>query len=354
MSHFEVDYFEVGYFEVLSPGVHSLIQDQGRFGQGALGLTNGGPLDASSAHWANALVGNGANALVGNSANALVGNNPNASLIECSIGGLQLKVHCSSNLCVTGASLALTINGKAKTLWQSHPVQAGDVIELGMVSQGLRAYLAVAGGFQIAPHFGSTATVVREGIGGLNQNGAKLQPGDKLPLRASAPLAPRQFANAMQPDFDFSKGLSLRLVEGYQQPLFSSVARQRFYLNHYTVTPKADRMGVKLSGPAIECTSQSLLSEGICYGAVQIPPDGQPIVLLNDRQTLGGYPKIGSVLSLDCWKLAQAPAGTVLSFEKIDPQQAHNALLLARAYDARLLAEINSRCSSAGADHDNT
>ncbi|WP_372627976.1 biotin-dependent carboxyltransferase family protein [Arsukibacterium sp.] len=333
MSHFEVD-----YFEVLSPGVLSLVQDQGRFGQGALGLTNGGPLDAASAHWANALVGNDAN----------------ASLIECSIGGLQLKAHCTTNLCVTGASVALTINGENKTQWQSHPVQAGDVIELGMASLGLRAYVAVAGGFQIAPHFGSGATVMREGIGGLHQNGAKLQPGDKLPVLASAPLPLRHLAKGQQPDFDFTKGLSLRLVEGYQLPLFSNVARQRFYLNQYTVTPKADRMGVKLSGPAIQCSSQSLLSEGICYGAVQIPPDGQPIVLLNDRQTLGGYPKIGSVLSLDCWKLAQAPAGTVLSFEKIDPQQAHNALLLARARDARLLAEINARCSSAGAANDNT
>tara|TARA_R110002126_G_scaffold98045_29_gene228176 strand:- start:1920 stop:2936 length:1017 start_codon:yes stop_codon:yes gene_type:complete len=338
MSHNKTSYFEVGYFEVLSPGVLSLIQDQGRFGQGALGLTNGGPLDAGSANWAN----------------ALAGNNPGASLIECSIGGLQLKAHCATNLCVTGASLSLTINGKEKALWQSHPVLAGDIIELGMATRGLRTYVAVTGGFQIAPHFGSSATVMREGIGGLNQNGAKLQPGDKLPVLASAPLPPQQLANKLQPDFDFSNGLNLRLVEGYQQPLFSSVARQRFYLNHYTVTPKADRMGVKLSGPAIQCSSQSLLSEGICYGAVQIPPDGQPIVLLNDRQTLGGYPKIGSVLSLDCWKLAQAPAGTVLSFEKIDAQQAHNALLLARARDARLLAGINARCSRAGAANDNS
>lgn len=316
----------MSHFAVLNPGVLSLIQDAGRFGQSQLGLTNGGPLDAGSANWAN----------------ALLGNSSNASFIECSIGGLQLQAHCNTSFCVTGAGLTLTVNGKAKAMWQSHKVQSGDIIELGMASQGLRAYVAVAGGFNITPQFGSSATVMREGIGGLNQNGAKLQAGDKLPLTVAATLPTRQLPAAMQPNFDFSKGLSLRLVEGYQHQLFSIVERQRFYLNTYTVTPKADRMGVKLSGPAISCSSTSLLSEGICYGAVQIPPDGQPIVLLNDRQTLGGYPKIGSVLSLDCWLLAQAPAGTKLQFVKTDPQQAHNALLLAQARYQRQLASIKN------------
>ncbi len=329
----------MSHLEVLSPGVLSLIQDQGRFGQSHLGLSNGGPLDAGSAQWAN----------------ALVGNNPNASLIECSIGGLQLKAHCSSTLCVTGASLSLTINGQAQPMWHSHNVQQGDIIELAMASQGLRAYVAVAGGFQVKPHFGSSATVIREGIGGLQQNGAKLQPGDKLPLKPGTTTPGRSLPPALQPSFNFSNGLNLRLVEGYQHKLFSEVERQRFYLNNYHVTPQADRMGVKLSGPAISCSSQSLLSEGICYGAVQIPPDGQPIVLLNDRQTLGGYPKIGSVLSLDCWQLAQAPAGTRLQFIKIDPQQAHNALLLAQTRFQRLLASVSGQnsASKSGAANDN-
>ena len=323
----------MSHFEVLNPGVLSLIQDRGRFGQSALGLTNGGPLDAGSAQWANALVGNNAEALPADS--------PDPSLIECTIGGLQLRAHCTATFAVTGASLSLTINGKASALWQSHTVQSGDIVELGMANQGLRAYLAVAGGFSIPHQFGSSATVMREGIGGLYQNGAKLQTGDKLPVTPGAVLPARQLAASFQPGFDFSRGLTLRLVEGYQQQLFSRTACQRFYLNSFTVTPKADRMGVKLSGPAISCNTANLLSEGICYGAVQIPPDGQPIVLLNDRQTLGGYPKIGSVLSLDCWQLAQAAPGTVVQFVKIDPQQAHNALLLAQARFQRQLATLS-------------
>ncbi|OZB35411.1 MAG: allophanate hydrolase, partial [Alishewanella sp. 34-51-39] len=125
--------------------------------------------------------------------------------------------------------------------------------------------------------------------------------------------------------------LSLRLLEGYQHHLFSAVERARFYLNPYQVSSNCDRMGYKLSGCAISCSSRALLSEGISLGAVQIPPDGQPIVLLNDRQTLGGYPKIGTVLSLDCWRLAQTPPGSLVQFSPLDSYQVHNALALYRA-----------------------
>lgn len=299
-------------FTVITPGVLSLLQDNGRFGQAALGLTTGGPMDAASAAWANRLLGNMAN----------------ATLIECSVGGLQLQVNVNSYFVVTGASLTLTINGKSAQQWTVHKVQQGDVIELGMVSQGLRAYLAVAGGFNVAAQFGSSATVLREKIGGLNGN--KLQPDDLLPCSAVNSLPKRQLPDAYRPKFH--NILTLRLVEGYQADSFSQTERQRFYLNSYKVTPQADRMGYKLSGSAIHCQQSQLLSEGICYGAVQIPPDGQPIVLLNDRQTLGGYPKIGTVLSLDCALLAQAAAGTEIYFTPINPQQAHNALCLAKVY----------------------
>ncbi|WP_445767139.1 5-oxoprolinase subunit C family protein [Rheinheimera sp.] len=297
-------------FSVIAPGVLSLLQDSGRFGQSALGLTTGGPMDAPSAAWAN----------------RLLGNNTNATLIECSVGGLQLRANMPSFIVVTGATLPLSINGKTAEQWTVHQVQAGDVIELGMVSQGLRAYVAVAGGFSIAPQFGSTATVLREGIGGLSGN--KLQAGDTLSAQTVNKLQRQRLPARYRPQFN--QTLTLRLIEGYQASSFSSTERQRFYLHRYTVTPQADRMGYKLNGTAIKCQQRSLLSEGICYGAVQIPPDGQPIVLLNDRQTLGGYPKMGSVLSLDCALLAQAGAGTEVYFTPISPEQAHNALCLAK------------------------
>ncbi|MBV2130590.1 biotin-dependent carboxyltransferase family protein [Arsukibacterium indicum] len=309
-------------FTVISPGVLSLLQDNGRLGQAALGLTTGGPMDAPSAAWAN----------------RLLGNPPNTTLVECSVGGLQLQANINSYIAVTGAVLNVSINGKAAEQWTVHKVQQGDVIELGMVSQGLRAYLAVAGGFNITAQFGSSATVLREKIGGLNGN--KLQPNDLLPCQAVNSLPTYQLPGAHRPRFN--NIITLRLVEGYQVDSFSNTERQRFYLNSYTVTSQADRMGYKLSGSAIQCQQSQLLSEGICYGAVQIPPDGQPIVLLNDRQTLGGYPKIGAVLSLDCALLAQAPAGTRVYFTPISPQHAHNALCLAKVYTDAIAGQLVS------------
>ncbi|MDX5405611.1 MAG: biotin-dependent carboxyltransferase family protein [Chromatiaceae bacterium] len=307
-------------FSVIAPGVLSLLQDRGRFGQGALGLTTGGPMDVPSAAWAN----------------RLLGNDSNATLIECSVGGLQLRADSPSYIAVTGATLPLSINGKAVEQWTVHQLQTDDVIELGMVTKGLRAYIAVAGGFNIAPKFGSTATVLREGIGGLN--GTKLQAGDKLSAQTVNKLQRQRLPARYRPQFN--QTLTLRLIEGYQAGSFSATERQRFYLHSYKVTPQADRMGYKLSGSAIKCQQTQLLSEGICYGAVQIPPDGQPIVLLNDRQTLGGYPKIGSVLSLDCALLAQAGAGTDVYFTPISPEQAHNALCLAKVRTDAITSQL--------------
>ena len=309
-------------FVVLHGGILSLLQDSGRFGQTAYGLTCGGPMDPSSAQWANRLL-----------------QNPlHATLIECSIGGLKLQAQLNSFICITGATLPVTINSELQPQWSVLPVKAGDVIELGMVSQGQRAYLAVAGGFNIATQFGSTATVLREGIGGLNGN--KLQSGDLLAAQEVTQLPRLSLPLAYRPQFN--RVLTLRLVEGYQAESFSVTERQRFYLNSYQVTPQADRMGYKLKGAAIQCQQTQLLSEGICYGALQIPPDGQPIVLLNDRQTLGGYPKIGSVLSLDCALLAQAGAGTTVYFTPISPEQAHNALCLAKVRTAAISSQLVS------------
>lgn len=314
--------------QIISPGVLSLIQDAGRFGQGQLGLTQGGPLDGHSFRWANTLVGNPVN----------------SSVIEHSLGGLILEARTPCIIAVTGAKLTLSINQQRVACWQAHQLNAGDKLELGEFSQGLRAYVAVAGGFAITPHFGSTATVMREGMG------KKLQAGDILSLphlaqinnsnrltrlfakaQANAKLASTQLNDIATRSLPGPKYLTLRLIEGYQANLFTVCQRARFYLNPYQITPQLDRMGYKLAGSAIVCESKQLLSEGISYGAVQIPPDGQPIVLLNDRQTLGGYPKIGNVLSLDCWRLAQAGPGSLVQFSLISAEEAHNALQLDHA-----------------------
>lgn len=306
---------------VISPGTLSLLQDAGRFGMAALGLTQGGPLDTHSFIWAN----------------ALVGNPYHSTVIEHSIGGLILRANSTCTVAITGAELPVQCNGQPVACWQPIQLRAGDELVLGYMTRGLRAYLAVAGGFAITPQFGSTSTVMREGIGGLHQDGSKLAAGDLLPLgqgttaaTVTTPAAAiRQLT--LPPAVNDNNPLVLRLLLGYQVSQFSPTEQARFFLNPYQVSPQCDRMGYKLSGSAIQCQSRALLSEGISLGAVQIPPDGQPIVLLNDRQTLGGYPKIGTVLSLDCWKLAQCAPGSKVHFKPINSYQSHNALALYQA-----------------------
>jgi len=296
---------------VKQPGLLTLIQDRGRFGAHDIGLTNGGPLDALAFDWANRLLGNASN----------------ASALEISFGGLSLESEIDTAIAVTGAELPIRINHKTIAQWQTHSVNKGDIIELSYTTNGTRAYLSVAGGFNIPVSFGSSATVVREKIGGLIGN--KLQAGDLLPCDSQ--VLPRHYRVANNDSPQYTDNALLRVVLGYQQSAFKYIEQQRFFSSEYLVTDRSDRMGFRLEGQAIKSDIDSMLSEGICHGAIQIPADGQPIVLMNDRQTIGGYPKIGSVIPLDTAKLAQLSPGSTIRFESITPEQAHNLHWLAKS-----------------------
>ncbi|GAW97274.1 MULTISPECIES: biotin-dependent carboxyltransferase family protein [Colwellia] len=295
-------------FLVTNAGVLSLVQDAGRFGAFNLGLTNGGPADSLAFYWANSLCGNALNATV----------------IEISLGGLQLIAQVDCIIAVTGAPMPLTVNGRAKTLWQSFLVKAGDSVCLGFASVGVRCYLAVAGGFVIKASFGSTATVCRESVGGLK--GAKIAVNEVLPChvvsRGGYLRKHLMLPESRQPHY--ANEVLLHTVLSYQQQHFSAIEKRLFFANDYQVSKHWDRMGYRLQGRAIKADINGILSEGICYGAVQIPADGQPIVLLNDRQTIGGYPKIGAVISSDCAKLSQLRQGDSVHFEAISMSQADN------------------------------
>jgi biotin-dependent carboxylase-like uncharacterized protein len=319
-------------FVVTHAGVLSLLQDAGRYGVFNLGLTNGGPADVLAFSWANRLCGNVLN----------------ATAIEVNLGGLQLTAQIDSVIAVTGAPMALTLNGRQQPLWRSFKVQAGDNIAFGYAPQGVRCYLAVAGGFVITPSFGSTATVCRESIGGLT--GGKLVVNDVLPCqftdngdRDSTSQGIAKPSLLMLPEHlqpSYSNDLVLRTILSYQQQHFSSIAKRLFFSSDYQVSKDWDRMGYRLQGRAINADINGILSEGICYGAVQFPADGQPIVLLNDRQTIGGYAKIGAVISSDCAKLAQLRQGDKVHFEAISMSQADNLfhLNLSNFKQSQLLA----------------
>ena len=292
---------------VKHPGMLSLIQDAGRFGTFNLGLTNGGPIDREAFHWAN----------------RLCGNELGVSSLEVSIGGLELVAQVDTKIAITGANMPFTVNDQKRSLWQSYYVKAGDIIKLGYASDGNRCYLAVQGGFNIEPSFGSSATVCRERLGGLS--GEKLAVGDILSCNdvvKSSKLVNLKLAERQWPIY--KNEVVLRTIPSYQQQHFSSYQQRLFFSSEYSVSSHCDRMGYRLEGKAISCDIDGILSEGICHGAVQIPADGQPIVLMNDRQTIGGYPKIGSVISLDTSKLGQLSQGAKVRFEPISVEKAHN------------------------------
>ena len=274
-----------------------------------MGLTTGGPLDRSAFHWANLLC-----------------ENPmDSASIEVTVGGLVLESTVTTTLAVTGADIPLSINKQPAPLWQSHSINPGDLIELGFARSGSRAYLAVGGGFQADPVFNSVATVPREGLGGLHADGTALKSGDLLPCKRIENTSLWQLPENLRADYR-QNSARLRVVLGYQQEHFSDTQLQRFFNSGYSVTKHSDRMGYRLEGAEIIPAIEGILSEGICLGAIQFPPDGQPIVLLNDRQTMGGYPKIGSVLSVDIGKLAQLSAGGRVNFEAISIEQAQSLL----------------------------
>lgn len=296
-------------FKVIQPGLLTLIQDAGRFGHHRIGLTTGGPLDSQAFKWANRLV-----------------DNPlNTTALEISFGGLVLQADTDAQIVLTGAEMPLKINGVEQDRWHAHKVKTGDKIEVGFSAQGARAYLAVSGGFQVEHSFSSSATVTREGIGGFT--GEKLQQGDFLNCSASTTHRGFRLAETHRPDY--ADNISLRVITGYQQNAFSDYQKRLFFSSEYKVTDRADRMGYRLEGPEVKPTIDGILSEGICHGAIQVPADGQPIVLLNDRQTIGGYPKIGAMIAMDTARMAQLLPGSRISFDEITIDDAHNLHCLA-------------------------
>ena len=297
--------------KVIQSGVHSLVQDAGRYGFHNIGLTTGGPLDHNSFRWAN----------------RLCENEDSAACLEILVGGLVLESQIATQIAVTGAEIPLKINDRAVSGWRSHRVLAGDRIKLGYATAGCRAYLSVAGGIKAPLVFGSAATVVREGLGGLYQNGKPLSSGDILPCIPCNTDKNLSLPQHQRPTLDAAI-TQIRVVLGYQHASFTQSQTQLFFSSEYSLSENSTRRGYRLSGAAVKPSLKGMLSEGICLGAIQFPADGQPIILLCDRQTIGGYPKIGSVFSLDIAKLAQLMPGRKLRFEAISIEQAHSALKL--------------------------
>ncbi|TXR51421.1 biotin-dependent carboxyltransferase family protein [Reinekea thalattae] len=284
-------------FSVVSPGPLTTFQDAGRIGHHAIGLTEGGPMDFRSFAIAN----------------RLVENDINSTALEITFGGLILKCLKPTTLCLTGAYAPLFINGKAKPLWQTHQVNSGDEIKIGFAGIGVRSYLAVSGGFDSPRWFNSSATVIRESLG------QALQKGDSLTALGNAKPANRLHYLKQA---SLRKQITLRFIAGYQWQHLTAAEQAKFLACDYQISPRNDRMGYQLEGDAIDSGIEKIYSEGISKGTIQLPGNGQPIILMNDRQTIGGYPKLGSVISADLDRLSQLTAGASVRFIAISPEQA--------------------------------
>ena len=289
-------------FIVKNGGLQSSIQDAGRVGVNDIGLTQSGAMDERCFGYANLLVGNPFN----------------TPTIEIALGGLVLEVKGSCSIAITGADMAPTCNGKALAMWETHTLSEGDILAFGFASSGHFTYVSVAGGWQTPLRYGSFSTSIKEGLGGIE--GRKLIKDDTIYTSGCILGEKRRLQKQYIPDFPQS--ITLRVVKGYQETLFDAKAQETFFTCTYTYKGEGDRMGYRLSGEKVIPSVSGILSEAITYGAIQVPSHGEPIVLLKERQTIGGYPKIGSVIGVDCFKLAQLQAGGEVRFEAISLEKA--------------------------------
>ncbi|MDK9738051.1 biotin-dependent carboxyltransferase family protein [Vibrio sp. D404a] len=292
-----------GSITLLKPGPLSLIQDFGRFGLSHLGLTQGGPVDDYAYSWANHLLSNPIN----------------SPSLEITLGQCAIQINNDCLMSITGGDLQAKLDDQPIANWSTFVAHKGQTLSFGLPKNGLRAYLAIKGGFKVPYSLTSASTVVREKIGGLTQDGAACQAGQQLDFETHAIEAhqkPLSVTFRYTPNYNLP--LKLRVIEGYQSEHFSDNAKSTFYGSTFTVNQNSNRMGYRLSGEAVESPNITMLSEGIALGAIQIPKDGQPIILLNDRQTIGGYPKLGCIARIDLPRLAQAKPGQQITFTKGD------------------------------------
>lgn len=287
---------------IINPGILLLIQDLGRYGGAQQGVTQGGAMDLHAFCWAN----------------YLLSNDSNAAQLELTVGLACFEALDDCQCALTGANMAATIDGQPIAPWQSFLLKKGQILQFGAAKYGLRAYLAIRGGFKIPKVLGSAATVMREQLGGLDHGqplaSNTVLDGYNVPLLSRYSTVPTEYIP------DYSADVVLYVIEGYQAECFTHQQKKRFYRQHYQVTSASDRMGCRLEGEKIAGVAMELISQPIATGAIQIPPDGLPIILLNDRQTLGGYPILGCITRMDVLRLAQVKPNDKVQFKAIDAQ----------------------------------
>ncbi len=309
--------------EVLRSGPMTTVQDLGRFGLRHLGVSQAGVLDPIALQQGNLILGNA----------------QNAAVLEIGVGPLYLRFTSPSRVVLTGVDFAGTLTTGTDTssiqqVLPGHPVNivAGSTLSLLRPAiAGAKGYLAVAGGIDVPLVLGSRSTDLNNRFGGLN--GRALQAGDYIPLTTYTPS--QQTADTLVRSF--SPSHVLRALPGPDYDLFDDNAHQQFWLQPWGISHQSNRMGMRLKGKQLHLHHRvNLLSSGVLPGDVQVPEDGLPIILANDAQTIGGYPRIASVIQADLWQLAHMSPNTSVYFQPVSHAIAVEAKLQQSHYFERL------------------
>ncbi|GLB60672.1 biotin-dependent carboxyltransferase family protein [Cytobacillus sp. NCCP-133] len=313
--------------KIIKPGLLSSIQDLGRTGFQKFGVIASGAMDPLSHRVANLLTGN-------------IESEPT---LEMTMIGPAITFEKDALISICGGDLSPSINGQPVRLWRSIYVKKGSELKFGHCLQGCRAYLSVAGGFSVPYVMKSKATYLRAGIGGFE--GRALKAGDQLVFGKPSSQSKRmmdylsrqlQNQSFIENDWSITSDLlpstnavpTIRMTKGRQFELFTKESRETLLDHAFEVSAQSDRMGYRLKGPGLTLSEPAeLISEAVNFGSIQVPPDGNPIVLLADRQTTGGYPKIGQVAFADLPLLAQAKPGDKLKFAEISHEEAQRLYL---------------------------
>lgn len=293
---------------IQEPGLFTTVQDEGRYGYQQFGVTPSGPMDARSFHIAN----------------LLVGNNLGEGALEMTFQGPTMKFEEANVVAVTGADMKPTLNGKPVPMYEAFVVEKDDVLKFQFSMNGSRGYVAFAGGLDIPLLMESKSTLASKGLGGVD--GRKLQKEDHIGFTAPKKELPHMESRKVaKPEFP-NKEVVLRVIRGPQDDCFSEEEIRRFFWYGFKVTNEFDRMGCRLerSEPVKHLQDGNIISDGIACGSIQVPTNGQPIIMLADRQTVGGYTKIGTVISVDLSKLAQAKPGMDVRFVEVSLELAQD------------------------------
>lgn len=312
--------------EIVSPGLLTTVQDLGRFGYQRYGIPVCGALDSVSLRIAN----------------ILVGNRDHQAGLEITAIGPTIRFGDDATIAVVGADLEPTLNGGPMRAWESVRVTAGSVLSFGAPMDGLRAYLAVAGGIDVPLVMDSRATDIKGGFGGFE--GRALAPGDVLSAGHSphpASALPSRLPPEISRQPTYGQDFSIRVIFGPQDEAFTRAGVSTLMSSEYTVSNDADRTGYRLDGPTIEhIGGADIVSDGTALGSVQVPGSGTPIILLADRGTTGGYTKIATVVSADIGLLAQAMPGAKIRFEEVSVEEAHAICMVQELMIAELKAYV--------------